>query len=194
MRALALLLLTVLLVVDAAVAQGQAPPPSSVTDSVDLGLVYRRAVIGRNAVRDQIDLCAEDADKLQTVSKELKPDAGGEEQLWKEWADALKGAGNDLVRCLRAFKRLSEIADREADELRKRWQGAAPKPTASARDTAEINKFLGGTEAETRQLRERASQMAKLAQKSVDDANSQLAQRGLGQVLLALPFAEALRL
>jgi hypothetical protein len=131
---------------------------------------------------------------LQTVSKELKPDAGGEEQLWKEWADALKGAGNDLVRCLRAFKRLSEIADREADELRKRWQGAASKPTASARDTAEINKFLGGTEAETKQLRERASQMAKLAQKSVDDANSQLAQRGLGQVLLALPFAEALRL
>ena len=167
---------------------------SSVIDSVDLGLVYRRAVLGRSSVKDQLDLCADDADKLAIVAGTLKPEAGAEEASWKEWSEALKNSGNDLVRCLRAYKRLTEIAQREINEMRKRWQGDAAKPTVSARDTAEFNKFTAAIDGDMKAFRDRADQMGRIAQKSVDDANSALAQRGLGQVLLALPFAEALRL
>lgn len=176
------------------------PPPrpaaaqSTVIDSVDLGMVYRRAVLGRNSLKDQLELCRDDADKLNTIANVLKPETGAEDALWKDWSEALKVAGNDLVRCLRAYKRLAEIAQREIDEMRKRWQGEGAKPAVSARDAGEFNKFVAGIDDEMNAMRDRADQMGKVAQKTVDDANSALAQRGLAQVLLALPFAEALRL
>ena len=191
MRILAVILL---LSLGLAAKPEPAAAQSTVIDSVDLGMVYRRAVLGRNSLKDQLDLCVDDADRLSTVAFGLKPDAGADEALWKSWSDGLKDSGNDLVRCLRAYKRLAEIAQREINEMRRRWQGDGTKPTASARDTAEFNKFLAAIDADMVGFRDRADQMGKVAQKTVDDANSTLAQRGLGQVLLALPFAEALRL
>ena len=182
--ALAMLLLSA----GSGVSSAQTPRPLTPQDAV---LAYEAAQVSRSAIRDQLDLCASDADKLNQVFSRLRPEPDSDANDWREWGALYAQIGRELLGCLRAYAKQRSLHLRDVALMRERLplMKQPKRLTLSPRQVAKINAYSAGLERELAGYDRRAMAIATGAEDSSRQVAALLREAGVNDVDLPTGFA-----
>lgn len=146
-------------------SSAQTPRPLTPQDAV---LAYEAAQVSRSAIRDQLDLCAADADKVEQVFSKLRPEPGSDANDWREWGELYAQIGRELFACLRAYAKQRSLHLRDVALMRERLplMKQPKRLTLSPKQVAKINAYSAGLERELAGYDRRAMAIATAAEKS----------------------------
>lgn len=172
-------------------APAQTARPLAAEDAVR---AYEGAQLSRGAVRDQLALCAEDADKLDQVFNRLRPGAGSDRTEWKDWSVLYGAVGGELKNCLRSYGKQMTLHRRDLALLQDRLPllKEPKRLTISPKLVAEINAYVAGLDKELADYGQRARTMAAAAELSSGRAAALLREAGAPQTELPKGFGEGL--
>ncbi len=158
----------------------------------DVVQAYQQAQISRSAVRDQLDLCAEDADKLNQIFTSLRPDGMAERGEWLDWANLYRGLGTELHSCLRSYAKQIVLHRRDVALLRERLPllKEPKRLTVSPKLVSEIHAYVGGLDKELTGYAGRARAMANSAELATGRAMTLLREAGIAQVDMPSGFGD----
>jgi len=171
--------------------EAQTPKPLSAEDAV---LAYDAAQISRAAVRDQLDLCAEDADKLDQVFTKLRPGVGADRAEWTDWGDLFRRIGGELKACLRSYSKQMVLYNRDLAVLQERLPllKEPKRLTISPKQVAAINAYAAGLDKELAAYAARARGMASSAELASGRVGAMLREAGVTKIELMQGFGEGL--
>lgn len=172
-------------------AGAQTPKPLGAEDAV---LAYGAAQISRAAVRDQLDLCAEDADKLDQVFTKLRPSGGADRSDWADWGDLFRRIGGELKACLRSYSKQMILHGRDLALLRERLPllKEPKRLTISPKQVAAINAYAAGLDKELAGYAARARGMANSAELASGRVGAMLREAGVAKIELPQGFGDGL--
>lgn len=172
-------------------AFSQTPRPLSAEDALR---AYESAQISRSAVRDQLDLCTEDADKLAQVYTRLRPGAGGDKGDWNDWGELYGRIAGELKTCLRAYAKQLSLHRRDLVVLQERLPllKEPKRLTLSPKLVAEINAYAAGLEKELGGYADRARSMATTAELSSGRTSALLREHGVAKSEMPQGFGDGL--
>ncbi|MGE0659404.1 MAG: hypothetical protein AB7F36_15835 [Reyranellaceae bacterium] len=183
-----IVLAVLLLAAGIGASSAQTPRPLTPQDAV---LAYEAAQVSRSAIRDQLDLCAADADKLEQVFSRLRPEAGSEAGDWREWGELYAQIGRELLGCLRAYAKQRSLHLRDVALMRERLplMKQPKRLTLSPKQVAKINAYSAGLERELAGYDRRAMAIANGAENSSAKVADLLRAAGASGVDLPTGFA-----
>ncbi len=172
-------------------AGGQTPKPLGAEDAVR---AYDAAQISRAAVRDQLDLCAEDADKLDQVFTKLRPAGGADRSEWTDWGDLFRRIGAELKACLRSYSKQMSLHGRDLTLLRDRLSllKEPKRLTISPKQVTAINAYAAGLDKELADYAARARGMANSAELASGRVAAMLREVGVTKIELPQGYGEGL--
>jgi|CXWL01.1.fsa_nt_gi hypothetical protein len=172
-------------------AGAQTPKPLGAEDAV---LAYGAAQISRAAVRDQLDLCAEDADKLDQVFTKLRPAGAADRSDWTDWGDLFRRIGGELKACLRSYSKQMALHGRDLALLRERLPllKEPKRLTISPKQVGAINAYTAGLDKELESYVARARGMANSAELASGRVGAMLREAGVVKIELPQGFGEGL--
>jgi hypothetical protein len=175
----------------ASVAVAQSQKPLSAEDTVR---AYELAQVSRSAVRDQLALCHEDAEKLDQIYTRLRPGAGADKGDWKDWGELFAKVGGELKNCLRAYGKQMVLHRRDIAVLRDRlpFLKEPKRLTISPKQVGEINAYSAGLEKELVGYADRARGLANTAELSSGRASALLREAGAPNAEMPKGFDEGL--
>lgn len=186
-----LYVLALLLVLVQVGAHAQTPKPLGAEDAVR---AYDAAQISRAAVRDQLDLCAEDADKLDQVFTKLRPAGGADRAEWADWGDLFRRIGGELKACLRSYSKQMVLHNRDLVVLQERLSllKEPKRLTISPKQVAAINAYAAGLDKELAAYAARARGMANSAELASGRVGAMLREAGVAKIELTQGFGDGL--
>lgn len=166
----------------------QTPRPLTPQDAV---LAYEAAQVSRSAIRDQLDLCASDADKVEQVFSKLRPESGSDAGDWREWGTLYAQIGRELLGCLRAYAKQRSLHLRDVAVMRERLplMKQPKRLTLSPKQVAKINAYSAGLERELAGYDRRAMAIAAAAENSSTQVAALLRDAGVNGIELPTGFA-----
>lgn len=169
----------------------QTPKPLGAEDAVR---AYDAAQISRAAVRDQLDLCAEDADKLDQVFTKLRPAGGADRAEWTDWGDLFRRIGGELKTCLRSYSKQMVLHNRDLAVLHERLSllKEPKRLTISPKQVAAINAYAAGLDKELAAYAARARGMANSAELASGRVGAMLREAGVTKIELTQGFGDGL--
>lgn len=179
----------VLLTASTGVVGAQSPRPLTAHDAVR---AYEAAQTSRSAVRDQLDLCAADADKLTQIFVNLRPQGAAASDEWREWGEVYGQIGRELAGCLRAYAKQRSLHLRDLALMRERLplMKQPKRLVLSPKQVAEINAYAAGLEPELAGYERRAQTMAGDAERASAKVVALLADAGVRGLDIPMRFAE----
>lgn len=183
--------LALLLVLVSLGAHAQTPKPLGAEDAVR---AYDAAQISRAAVRDQLDLCAEDADKLDQVFTKLRPAGGADRAEWTDWGDLFRRIGGELKTCLRSYSKQMVLHNRDLAVLHERLSllKEPKRLTISPKQVAAINAYVAGLDKELEGYVAHARGMANAAELASGRVGAMLREAGVVKIELPQGFGDGL--
>lgn len=183
--------LMVLGVVLPCAAQAQSYKTLEPQDAV---VAYEAAQVSRNAIRDQLDLCADDADKLDEIYSKLRPEAPADRSQWTDWGELFRHTGDELLNCLRAYNKQVALHRRDVAVLRQRLplMKEPKRLTLSPKQVAAINAYAAGIDQELAEFAARAAALASVADQSSTRAAALLRDAGIADLPMPSGFRTAL--
>lgn len=176
----------------AAPATAPAKPmaPSKPVDAVDAIAAWRKLDVSRRAVKDQLELCDDDAARFARIGLGLKPTERAEIGEWTEWGVLLRGTGLELQTCLRAYKKQLVLLRADAKTLRELMPAVkdAKRMTLGPKQLAEVTKANDDAEREIVDAERRIGELVEAADKILADSQRALRQAGVGKVEPLPPF------
>lgn len=184
-------ILAILLVLAPIVVGAQTPKPLGAEDAVR---AYDAAQVSRSAVRDQLDLCAEDAEKLDQVFTRLRPAGGADRADWTDWGDLFKRIGGELKACLRSYSKQMALHNRDLTLLRERLPllKEPKRLTISPKQVTAINAYAAGLDKELGDYAARARGMANSAELASGRVSAMLREAGVVKIELPQGFGDGL--
>jgi len=182
---LAIMLLTAL--TDAVGAQ--TPRTLTAHDAVR---AYEAAQTSRSAVRDQLDLCAADAKKLNQVYVDMRPKVGSQDAEWRDWGEVYGQIGRELAGCLRAYAKQRNLHLRDLALMRERLplMKQPKRLVLSPKQVAEINAYAAGVEPELADYERRAQTIAGDAERASAKVVALLDDAGVRDLDIPMRFAD----
>jgi hypothetical protein len=184
-------LLAFLLVLAPLGAVAQTPKPLGPEDAVR---AYDAAQVSRAAVRDQLELCAEDSDKLDQVFTRLRPGAAAARDDWSDWGGLYKSVGGELMACLRSYAKQIALHRRDIATLRERLSllKEPKRLTISPKQVGEINAYAASLDKELAGYGARVRGMANSAELSSGRVAAMLREAGVAKVDVPQGFGDGL--
>jgi hypothetical protein len=172
-------------------AWAQTPRPLGAEDAVR---AYEAAQISRSAVRDQLALCTEDAEKLDQVYTRLRPGGGADKSDWGDWGELYSRLGTELKNCLRAYVKQMALHRRDLALLQERLPllKEPKRLTVSPKLVAAINAYVGGLEKELTGYGDRVRALANTAELSSGRTAALLREHGVARNETPKGFDEGL--
>ncbi|MGE0153380.1 MAG: hypothetical protein AB7R90_12255 [Reyranellaceae bacterium] len=172
-------------------ALAQTPKPLSAEDAV---LAYDAAQLSRSAVRDQLALCVEDAEKLDQVYTRLRPAAAADRAEWNDWGDLYARIGGELKNCLRSYVKQLALHRRDLALLRERLPllKEPKRLTISPKLVAQINAYNAGLKNELTGYYDRARGLANAAELASGRTAALLREAGVPRSDVPQGFDEGL--
>jgi hypothetical protein len=172
-----------------AIAHAQSPAPpagapaAKPADAVDAIAAWRRLDVSRAAVRDQLELCDDDAGRFQQIGRELRPSGGAENGEWSEWAVLLRTAALELQSCLRAYKKQIGLLVADTKALRDMLPTVkdAKRMTLGPKQLAEATKAADDAEREIAAADAQVAAWAEGADRLAGEALRLLRQAGVAK-------------
>jgi hypothetical protein len=188
-RKIPLVALLFVLVLPAAWAQ--TPRPLGAEDALR---AYEAAQISRSAVRDQLTLCTEDAEKLDQVYTRLRPGGGADKGDWGDWGELYGRLGTELKNCLRAYAKQMALHRRDLALLQERLSllKEPKRLTISPKLVTEINAYAAGLEKELAGYGDRVRAIANAAELSSGRTAALLREHGVAKNEMPKGFDEGL--
>lgn len=178
---------------------GLAPLAAVAQTALSLGpedavRAYRAAQVSRSAVRDQLALCAEDADKLDQLAARLRPERGADRSDWTDWGNLFRSIGGELHSCLRAYAKQILLHRRDLAILRERLPllKEPKRLSVSPKLVAEINAYVAGLDKELASYAGQARELAGGAETAIGRAAAALRSAGVTGVEMPTGFGEGL--
>lgn len=180
-----------LLLVLASPVWAQTPRPLGAEDAVR---AYEAAQISRSAVRDQLALCTEDAEKLNQVYTRLRPGGGADKGDWGDWGELFARLGSELKTCLRAYAKQMALHQRDLALLQERLSllKEPKRLTISPKLVTEINAYAAGLEKELAGYGDRVRAIANTAELSSGRTAALLREHGVAKNEMPKGFDEGL--
>jgi len=164
-----------------------APKP---VDAVDALAAWRRLDISRQAVKDQLELCSDDAQRFQTVGRELKPQDGADAGVWTEWAGVLRDAALELQSCLRGYRKQIGLLRADSQALRDVLPAArdAKRMSLGPKQQADAGKAAEDAERDIVNAEQKVAALIEVADQTLAEGRRLLRQAGVAKVDLPGPF------
>ncbi|MEO8558676.1 MAG: hypothetical protein ABI439_06405 [Rhodospirillales bacterium] len=172
----------------------QPGQPSKPVDAVDAVAAWRRLDVSRHAVKDQLELCDDDAGRFGKVGQALKPSDGAEVTEWTDWGVLLRSTGLELRSCLRAARQQVGLLRADSKALRDIMPAVkdAKRMSLSAKQLGEVTKASDDAEREIADADQRVAGMVEAADKIAAEAQRVLRQTGVSKVEPLPPFKSLL--
>lgn len=169
----------------------QTPRPLSAEDAVR---AYEAAQVSRSAVRDQLTLCTEDAEKLDQVYTRLRPGGAADKGDWGDWGELYARLGSELKNCLRAYVKQMALHRRDLALLQERLPllKEPKRLTISPKLVTDINAYVAGLEKELTGYGDRVRAMANTAELSSGRTAALLREHGVAKSEMPKGFDEGL--
>jgi hypothetical protein len=192
-RAILLALLMVGATAPALPAMAQTSPAKPV-DAVDALAAWRRLDVSRQAVKDQLELCNDDAARFQQIGRELKPGDGAAVDEWNDWGNLLRNTGLELQSCLRAYGKQIGLLRADHQALRELLPAArdAKRMSLGPKQLSDAGKAVDDAELEIASAQQKAVALAEVADQTWSEAQRLLRQAGAGKVGPLAPFRNLL--
>jgi hypothetical protein len=170
------------------------PPPAKPVDAVDALAAWRKLDISRRALKDQLELCDDDAMRFGRVGLGLKPNERAEVTEWTEWGVLLRGTGLELQTCLRAYRKQLGLLRADARTLRDMMPAVkdAKRMTLGPKQLAELTKANDDAEREIVEAEQKIAELIEGADKILADSQRALRQAGVSKVEPLAPFRSLL--
>jgi len=170
-----------------AAAQPAAPavaPSGKPVDAVDALEAWRRLNVSRAAIKDQVELCDDDAERFRQVGRELRPDGAADATEWSEWGALLRDAGLELQSCLRAYKKQIGLLRADTKTLHEVLLAVkdAKRMTLGPKQLGEATRALDDGMGESDAADQHVAALAEAADKAAADALRALRQAGVVRV------------
>ncbi len=159
----------------------QTAPAARAPDAIDAVAAARRLDVSRAAVKDQVELCNDDAEKFRQVGRELKPDGAAGVTEWNEWGTLLRITGLELQSCLRAYKKQIGLLRADAKTLRDMLPAVkdAKRMTLNPKQLGEVTKSADDGEREIVAADQHVAALADAADQAAVDGQRALRQAGV---------------
>jgi hypothetical protein len=173
---------------------GGVTQASKPVDAFDAIAAWRRLDVSRAAVKDQVELCNDDADKFQQVGRDLKPGEAADVGEWNEWAALLRNTGQDLESCLRAYKKQIGLLRADAKTLQAMLPAVkdVKRMALTPKQLAEVTKSAADGEREMAAADQHVAALADSADRTVTEALRALGQAGVARIAPMPSFKELL--